>query len=99
MFNKEELDDWLAKVGASVVKPVNAYMIGGCALSFKGLKAATKDIDIILASQEDFNKAMKAAGFKSVAERESEFYVTALAVYVKDDNSRIDVFLNQVGKC
>ena len=101
MFNKEELDEWLAKVGANIVEPVNAYMIGGYALSFKGLKAATKDIDIILALQQDFNvfdKAMKATGFKSMAEKESEFYATALAVYVKDDNSRIDVFLNQVGK-
>ena len=75
-------------------------MIGGCALSFKGLKPATKDIDIIVTSKQDFNvfnKAMIKLGFKSMSERESEFYATALAVYTKEE-SRIDVFLEQVGK-
>jgi len=75
-------------------------MIGGCALSFKGLKPSTKDIDIIVTSKPDFNvinKAMLKSGFKSMTERESEFYATALAVYMKEE-SRIDVFLKQVGK-
>ena len=40
---------------------------------------------------------MFKSGFKSMNERESEFYATALAVYVKGE-SRIDVFLKQVGK-
>src|SRR3989338_83675 len=76
------------------------HKIGGCALSFKGLKPSTKDIDIIVTSKPDFNvinKAMLKSGFKSMTERESEFYATALAVYMKEE-SRIDVFLKQVGK-
>ena len=75
-------------------------MIGGCALSFKGLKPATKDIDIIVTTKEDFkvfDNSMRENSFKSDSERESDFYATALAVYRKDE-SRIDVFLKQVGK-
>jgi hypothetical protein len=75
-------------------------MIGGCALSFKGLKLATKDIDIIVTSKEDFSifdNSMKENGFSLDSDRESDFYLTALAVYRKEE-SRIDVFLKQVGK-
>lgn len=100
MFNKNELDGLLVKVGSKIEKPIKIYMIGGCALSFKGLKAATKDIDIILASNKDFeifDKSMKENSFESASDKESEFYATALAVYKKDE-SRIDVFLKQVGK-
>jgi|SRR3989339_537413 len=100
MFNKEELERLLENVGAKVKKPINIYMIGGCALSFRKLKERTKDIDIIATNQADFNvfdKAMTEIGFESMSERESEFYLTALAVYKKEE-SRIDVFLKQVGK-
>ncbi len=100
MFLKQELEGLLIKVGDRVKKPTRIYMIGGCALSFKNIKDRTKDIDIIVTSQEDFDRvdaAIKESGFQSMTERESEFYLTALAVFMKED-SRIDVFLNQVGK-
>jgi len=100
MFNKEELNKLLVKVGLKMEKPINIYMIGGCALSFKGLKPATKDIDIIVTKEADFerfDKSMRKNRFKSITDRESEFYLTALAVYRKEE-SRIDVFLKQVGK-
>ncbi|MDP3027208.1 MAG: hypothetical protein Q8N63_05845 [Nanoarchaeota archaeon] len=100
MFNKEELDNLLVKIGSKIKKQIKIYMIGGCALSFKGLKLATKDIDIIITSKEDFqvfDNSMKENGFESGSDRENDFYATALAVYRKDE-SRIDVFLKQVGK-
>lgn len=100
MFNKNELEELLEKVGSTIDKPVKIYMIGGCALSFKGLKERTKDIDIIIIDKEDFDifdSSMKKNGFESMTNRENEFYLTALAVYKKEE-SRIDVFLKQVGK-
>src|SRR3989344_5749808 len=66
MFNKDELDGLLVNVGANIERHIDIYMIGGCALSFKGLKAATKDIDIIVANRSDFDvfdKAMDKEGF------------------------------------
>ena len=100
MFNKEELNNLLLNAGLNIEQSIKIYMIGGCALSFKGLKLATKDIDIIVRNKQDFeifDKAMFKSGFKSMNERESEFYATALAVYMKEE-SRIDVFLKYVGK-
>lgn len=101
MFNKEELNEWLVKIGSNIEKPVKIYMIGGGALSFKGLKAVTKDIDIIVESKEDFDmfdSAIQKAGFNLKTDLKDGFYLTALAVYMKGDDSRIDVFLKQVGK-
>src|SRR3989344_4908440 len=101
MFTKEELNEWLNKVGSKVNEPVSVYMIGGCALSFRGLKEKTKDVDMIVNSKEDFtilDKAISNAGFKRKTDLEDEFYLTALAVYTKADESRIDVCLKQVGK-
>ncbi|MEK6850173.1 MAG: hypothetical protein AABX85_01210 [Nanoarchaeota archaeon] len=100
MFNKDELENLLVNIGSKVKKQIKIYMIGGCALSFKGLKLVTKDIDIIVTSKEDFDifhNAMEESRFESMTEKESEFYLTALAVYKKEE-SRIDVFLKQVGK-
>ncbi len=100
MFNKEELENLLVKIGSKIKKQIKIYMIGGCALSFKGLKPATKDIDIIVANKEDFqvfDASMRENGFNSNSVKESDFYTTALEVYIKDE-SRIDVFLKQVGK-
>ena len=100
MFEKDELEKWLVNVSKFVSKPVAIYLIGGCAMSFKGYKAATKDIDIVMLSKADFdviNSAINEAGYKQETDLEDEFYLTALAVYVKGD-SRIDIFLKKVGK-
>lgn len=101
MFDKEELNDWLKNISKRVDRVIRIYLIGGCALSFKELKERTKDIDIIVTSQEDFdvfNDAIQKSGFSLRTDLEDEFYLTALAVYTKEDDSRIDVFLKQVGK-
>src|SRR3989338_10226025 len=100
MFNREELEELLEEIGAKIERQISVFMIGGCALSFKGLKESTKDIDIIVASKSDFDvfdRAMKESGFQSMNNRENEFYLSALAVYTKE-KSRIDVFVKQVGR-
>jgi len=100
MFNKEELDNLLVKIGSKIDKQIKIYLIGGCALSFKGLKLATKDIDLIITNKDDFgifDNSMRENGFESDFYGKNDFYATALAVYIKGE-SRIDVFLKQVGK-
>jgi len=100
MFERDELLNWLVKIGMRVNSTVSIYMIGGGALSFKNIKPSTKDIDIIVKSKADFDildKAIKEEGFELLTDIEDEFYITALAVFVKEE-SRIDIFLNQVGK-
>lgn len=100
MFNKNELENWLKEIADNIDRNCTIYMIGGCAMSFKGLKPATKDVDIIVTTKNEFNaldKAIVKAGYERMTDIKQEFYITALAVYEKGD-SRIDVFLNEVGK-
>lgn len=100
MFSSTELDNWLELIGSKIKEHIKIYIIGGGALSFRGLKEATKDVDIIIKNQKEFDlfdETVKNAGFKLMTNIENEFYLTALAVYIKED-SRIDVFLKEVGK-
>lgn len=100
MFNSQQLEGWLNDVAKALEAPCSVYLIGGCAMCFKDLKSATKDVDAIVMLKEEFSaldKAILKAGFKRSTDLEDEFYLTALAVYEKG-NSRIDVFLKEVGK-
>jgi hypothetical protein len=67
MFNADVLNNWIANVGRHLDEHCAAYLIGGCAMCFKGLKATTKDVDIIIASKKEFDAfdaAVIKAGFK-----------------------------------
>ncbi|MFH1848759.1 MAG: hypothetical protein ABH879_01080 [archaeon] len=100
MFNKSELENWLKEIAGFLDRDCSIYLIGGCAMSFRGLKPATKDVDIIVSTKSEFtafDNAVLKAGYGRKTDLTEEFYLTALAVYEKDD-SRIDVFLNEVGK-
>ena len=66
-FDKNYLQQEFDKLNATTKQPITIYLIGGGAMAFYGLKDATKDIDIILTSQEDLNNlqtASKALGYK-----------------------------------
>lgn len=100
MFDKNELESWISSVANKLEMECSVYMIGGAAMSFRGLKTATKDIDLIATDKNEFevlDHAILSAGFARATDLDDEFYLTALSVYEKGD-SRIDVFLNEVGK-
>lgn len=100
MFNKIELEQWLDSIGQYITEPIKVFMIGGGALSFRNMKPATKDVDLVVKSKHDLDilsEAIIKSGFKQTTDFENEFYLTALAVFMKED-SRIDVFLKQIGK-
>lgn len=50
---RDELINMLREIGVSCTRPVTAYIIGGGVLMIRGLKASTKDIDLVLAVEED----------------------------------------------
>lgn len=52
-FDKDYLRQEFNKIDAIAQEPMTIYLIGGGAMAFYGLKAATKDIDIILCTEED----------------------------------------------
>ncbi len=48
-----ELEALLHNIGAQLAIHVTAYLIGGCAMSMRGLKDATKDADIIVRTAQE----------------------------------------------
>lgn len=45
-FGKQELDTAFGSIG-QYSHEVSCYIIGGCAMTFRGQKLATKDIDLV----------------------------------------------------
>ncbi|MEO7397490.1 MAG: DUF6036 family nucleotidyltransferase [Ilumatobacteraceae bacterium] len=62
-----ELEALLNTIGAKLQTDVTAYLIGGCAMSMRGLKDATKDADIIVRTAGDraaIRTVMEILGFE-----------------------------------
>ncbi len=53
-FDANYIQNELGEIGKRIRKPVKIYLIGGCALSFRGLKETTKDMDIVFRTDEEF---------------------------------------------
>src|SRR3989339_1131726 len=75
-------------------KKITFYLIGGGALMFYGAKSSTKDLDIILKDESDYNltkKILEKTGFIPV-QIESEYENFELEyIYIKD-KYRLDIF-------
>lgn len=99
-FDEGDLLRALGKVGALLKRRLNAYLIGGCAMTFMGAKLATKDIDIVVASTDDIRElssAMQQAGFRPVKRPAKEY--DALGTWIILDDStgmRFDLFDRQI---
>ncbi len=95
-FGKEELDAALGAIGVSLKKPITCYLIGGAAMTFRGQKVATKDIDLVVVGQGNLDrirKSMDAAGFSKVPELEREYAELGARVVMENaDGMRFDLF-------
>ncbi|QLH06770.1 DUF6036 family nucleotidyltransferase [Nitrosopumilus ureiphilus] len=95
-FGEEELVDALDSIGSKLAKKARVNMIGGCSMTFRGTKAATKDIDIVVKSTDEVKtlvKAMKAVGFENVKDIGSDYRsLGAWMVMERPDGMRFDIF-------
>jgi len=100
MFGEVDLTKTLEGSGRHVSRKVTIYLIGGCAMTFMGRKAATKDIDIVLGSSGDakeFTIALGKIGFASVRHLTSPYAMMGAFDIVEDDQGmRFDIFDRQV---
>lgn len=100
MFKKDQLLGLLEKIGNKIEAVVTVYLIGGCNLSLKDKKIATKDIDMVLSSREDFLKIKEAVESLGFRQKDGEFaepvYKAAVIVFEDESKSRIDLFVKRV---
>ncbi len=100
LFTKKELLERIAKVGSALPEKVTVYMIGGCAMSLRGEKEATKDVDWIVDSALEMRlmaKTLKAMGFFETVALPKDYVNLGTAAVLKDtDGFQCDLFLKKV---
>lgn len=99
-FNRNYMEQELKKINKHLKKSVTLYIIGGSAMSFYDLKTATKDIDVIVKSEEEAKSlinALKQSGYKSI-EKIDQIYLQmkTRAIIENTDGFRWDIFVNKV---
>jgi hypothetical protein len=101
-FDRNYLNQEFDKLNKTTKQPLTLYLIGGGAMAFYGLKAATKDIDIILTGQGDLNNlqaALKTLGYKEpnpVHITRAYDKMRTNAILENQDGFRWDLFLSKV---
>jgi len=99
-FDSEYIESELERVGRQLEIELTVYLIGGGAMSFRGLKETTKDIDLIVTDGDDL-RVLQAVlldnGYDIVKEPGEEYDdLGAQRILENDDGCRIDIFNQQV---
>jgi hypothetical protein len=101
-FDKNYLKQEFDKIDQTTKQALELFLIGGGAMAFFGLKAATKDIDIILTGRSDLNNlqtALKVIGYHEpnpVLITRAYNKMQTSAILENQDGFRWDLFLNKV---
>ena len=88
----------LRKLDEKLNTTVHAYLLGGANLLLRGLKKATKDLDVVVEGERDFSKlhsALLALGFRPLGEMEitpSDRKLNPSGIYVAEGMPRFDLF-------
>ena len=94
----EEINRLFEELDSAVSGKVHFFMIGGGVLLFHGLKPATKDIDLVVATEEEFvecGNALKKIGFETKLPDSDYKHFNLSQVFTRND-FRIDLFNKRV---
>jgi len=79
---------------------MTVYLMGGGAMTFRGLKNATRDIDLLVPTRRDFETlrdCLYAQGYETVENPVAEYESLGAALMLdKDDECRFDLFDREV---
>jgi pantothenate kinase len=101
-FNKKYLQQESDKLTSKINKPITMFLLGGGAMTFYGVKDATKNIDIILINQEKLKTlttALKSLDYKnpdSVVITRINDKMRASEILENADGFRWDIFVKKV---
>ncbi len=93
----------LERVGGRLDAEADAYLLGGANLIFRGLKDATKDVDVLLENGTDFDTlvgALEELGYEEKLEVERAYEeLEPGAVMERRGSPRWDIFVEDVAGC
>ncbi|MBU0586298.1 hypothetical protein KJ780_02200 [Candidatus Micrarchaeota archaeon] len=99
-FDSVYIDTELEEIGSRIRTPTDIYLIGGCAMAFRKLKEATKDMDIVFRSKEDYKafcSALFGAQYHISAQIKDEHgKLDACVMYENKDKFHLDLFVQRV---
>lgn len=96
--NFKQIEELFKKLNKITEKKINLFIIGGAALLHKGLKNATKDIDIIVNSKKEFlefKNSLKKLDFKPQLPEKGYKHMNLNQIFQKEE-FRIDLFEKEV---
>ena len=99
LFDKQYLQYEFEKLDDALSEHVDLYLIGGGSMSFQKYKAATKDIDVVVCSDDDLvliEKALKSICYTMPAITDSYEQMKARSILENNDQFRWDIFVNVI---
>jgi len=99
-IGRDEVLSILRRVGGSCTMRIPVYLVGGGAMALRGEKDATKDIDLILESQdeaEELKRAFETLGFEVNSRHPAECRAMVDAsILSRPTGVRADIFVGKV---
>lgn len=99
-FDAAYIEGELRELGTTLNTEVTAFLIGGGAMAFRGVKDTTKDIDLVATTEVEFDRLLAALdeqGYEEVSDLDETYQRLGARLCVEnDDGCRIDVFNRQV---
>ncbi len=94
----KDIDGLFTELNGSVRSRADIYIIGGAALLKRGMKPATKDIDLVVSARKEFldiQRAMEDMGFVPQVSGKGYSHMNLSQIYQRKD-FRIDLFEKKV---
>lgn len=94
-----EVDRFVEELSRSVREPIHLYLLGGGSMMYAGLKYFTKDIDLVVRTEHEYDvcvEAMKRMGFRSIRPGAGYSRMNLSDMLERDDGYRIDIFNDRV---
>lgn len=94
----KEVEQFFTELDTAIQKKTDAFVIGGAALLRRGMKAATKDIDLVVSTKQAFfeiENALHKIGFTSKIPGKEYSHMNLSQIFQRGD-FRIDLFEREV---
>jgi len=94
--------DFLDELSRKLRKEVRLYLFGGEAMRMRGLKRATKDLDIVVEDIETFDllrDALTSMGYRMLGGEEiskTDMKLKPSGIFVKEGSPRVDIFVETI---
>lgn len=98
-FGREKIREQFEDLTECVDRKTVVYLIGGGAMTLSGQKDATKDVDVVVESNESYDRirdGLVEFGYEPQENLKEEYEELGAAVVLEKDDRRFDVFDRQV---